>query len=300
MRVEMSSRAFRGSNWEEKLKACRLQAEKYGWEFGVQLHNTTSEEQIWALAKTGVKLSAHAPLNQMKNWNLAADDAEETFREIGRNVLLLEKLKIESSVFHGAYMYDDCPEAFGHGKTYFECMSPFFQEALSIDGKSFLNRDFTSLPEFARRMENLKGNLERLRKEFPSVTFALENDFPAFGSCNMFFTDMVKLNHPLCLDTGHLWIATHLADRSFHEEGEIAGKSSLLVMSHFHGSLWNSSHPKTSWRDGHLPLSTPNEEMDLPGLAKILKKYDLPCFVLEIAHGTGEDVKLLHTFLEEE
>lgn len=299
MRVEMSSQAFRENDWEEKLKECRSQAEKYGWEFGVQLHNTTQEEQIWALAKSGIKLSAHAPLNQMRNWNLAAEDVEETFREIGENVLLLEKLKIDKSVFHGAYMSNGTPEAFGHGKTYFECMGPFFQKELSIDGKSFLNKDFTSVPEFARRMENLKGNLARLRKEFPSVTFALENDFPAFSSCNMFFTDMVKLGHPLCLDTGHLWIATHLADRSFHEEGEIAGKSGHLVMSHFHSSMWTSAFPKTAWRDGHLPLNAPNREMDLPRLAKTLKKHGLAHFVLEIGSGTKEDLVNLHSFLEE-
>lgn len=300
MRVEMSSGAFRENGWEEKLKKCRLQAESYNWEFGIQLHNTTPEEQIWALAETGVKLSAHAPLNQMKNWNLAADDVEETFRAIGKNVLLLEKLKITESVFHGGYMSDYVPEAFGHGKSYVECMAPLFQEKYSIDGKSFLNNDFTHLPEFARRMENLKENLARLRREFPSVTFALENDFPAFSSCNMFFKDLVKLEHPLCLDTGHLWIATHLAGRSFHEEGETAGKSGHLFMTHFHSSMWTSAFPKTAWRDGHLPLSAPNKEMDLPRMAKILQKYGLSYFVLEIASGTEEDIKTLHHFLEEE
>ena len=115
----------------------------------------------------------------------------------------------------------------------------------------------------------------------------------------MFFTDMVKLEHPLCLDTGHLWISTHLADRSFHEEGEIAGKSGRLFMTHFHGSLWMSSHPKTCWRDGHQSLNAPNKEMDLPRMAKILKKHGLEYFVLEIGSGTKEDLIALHSFLEE-
>ena len=41
LRVEMTSTAFRGKTGLKNLEKCREAAENYGWEFGVQLHNSS-------------------------------------------------------------------------------------------------------------------------------------------------------------------------------------------------------------------------------------------------------------------
>lgn len=297
MRVDMTSTAFLEGNWKEKLFQCRKYCESIRWDFGVQLHNTAPEEQIKALASEKVSLSAHAPLQQKRNWNLAAEKIAPVLDAIEENILFMEKMGINFSVFHGALMSDISPEAFGHGKGYYACMKEVYREDLAFKKDCYLNRDFTSEAEFALRFGFLKENLALIRKRFPDFTLCIENDFPACGSMNMFPSDMVKLGHPICLDMGHLWIAAHLAERDFPEEIRIAMASGLVKMCHFHASKWTSKIPKEEWSDGHLSLATENEEEDLPEAAKIMYKGALRYFVLEVSKGSVEDIKILHDYV---
>ncbi len=299
MRLEMTSSAFLSGNWQERLNACRTFADSAGFEFGIQLHNTAPAEQIEALGKTGIVLSAHGPLNQRKNWNLATRKTAETFRAIDENIRLFERLKIDRIVFHGAMMSDECPDAFGHGKSYHEAMAPVFRPELALFEGQMYNSDFTNLPEFAGRMALLKENLEVLRIRYPGFLLCLENDFPAYGSAGMFFHDIGRLGHPLCLDTGHLWIAAHLMDRDFHAEIGTALRSGNVRMCHFHASVYDDSIPKNKWSDGHKKLSTPNPKMNLPRVAKKILRGGVDYFVLEIPEGSVEDLKTLHQWLTE-
>lgn len=299
IKVDMTSTAFLQEDWKEKLALCRKYCEEVHWQFGVQLHNTAPEEQIKALAAEKVPLSAHAPLCQNQNWNLAAKDVRETRKNMEKNICFMKSLGIDISVFHGALMSDISPEAFGHGKGYYECMKAVYRKELAFQENSYLNRDFTKEKEFEERYAILKENLAFLREKFPDFSLCIENDFPACGSMNMFPSDMVGLAHPICLDMGHLWISTHLAGRSFHEEIRKAMRSGLVKMCHFHASVWDDSVPKEKWSDGHMPLTVQNTQENLPLAARIMYEGSLRYFVLEVTHGSWNDIRILHSYINE-
>ncbi len=298
LRVEMSSHAFRGDNGMRNLVECREVAAEYGWDFGVQLHNSCSVEEISTLVATGVSLSAHGPVNEPFNWNLAAASVEDTFESIARNVELFRKLGIVSCVFHGFCMTDRPVPAFGRGRSYDECMSTVFRPELAYSPAVRWNGRYTDSEEFLMRRDRLKKHLARLRKLYPDLMFCVENDFPSYGSSNMLGADAVALNNPICLDTGHLWMTCRLFERDFHEEVEVFLESGLVRMIHLHASKYTrSGYALEQWGDGHLPLSTPGE-MNLPRFVHSCRCAGVRYFVLEIVQGTVADLRLLKRWLK--
>ena len=156
MKIHFTSTAFHNADWREKLKRCRNCADSFGWDFGVQLHNTAPVQIIRNLAGEGIPLSVHGPLNQERFWNLSRKEIGETLAAMDKNFEDFEKLGIHEVVFHGALMSDTAPEAFGHGKSYNQCMEPIYRPELArYPGKNY-NRDFTAEPEFAVRYELLR------------------------------------------------------------------------------------------------------------------------------------------------
>ena len=299
MKIHFSSTAFHNAYWRGKLTRCRRCAESYGWEFGVQHHNTAPVQVIENLAGEGVPLSVHAPLNQDRFWNLARADFQDTLQAMDRNFAEFEKLGIGEVVFHSALMCDFSPEAFGHGKSYDECMRPVYRpEFARYPGLRF-NSDFTHEPEFRQRMELQKENLRLVRKRFPGFLICIENDFPAYTGMNMFFRDMVRLDSPLCLDTGHLWITVHQAGIDFQQEVETAAASGLLRMCHLHSSPYTSAVQADQWSDGHRKLTLDNPEMDLPRAVRTMAASGLEFFVLEIADADRDDLEILKQWLDQ-
>ena len=297
MKIHLSSTAFRGEDFSEKWEACQKKVAAFGWELGIQLHNSESESLVRSLAGQQIPLSIHAPLLQKKNWNLATAEVEEVFSAINENVELFRSAGVYEGVFHGGLMADLSPEAFGHGKSYNECMRAVYREELCLfPGKEY-NRDFTDLEEYRWRHDLLKKNLARLRERFKDVRLVLENDFPAYGSMNMLFRDMVKLEHPLCLDTGHLWISCHLLHADFHKEVELAADSGLVRMCHFHESIYNSTIPPDQWGDGHRELAVRNRELDLGRVLRTLHRGGCELFVFEFNNITAQDLEIFHSYL---
>lgn len=299
MKIHFSSSAFRGEdNIAEKWKRCQEKVHSYGWEGGIQLHNTESREVIDQLAALEVPMSVHGPFLQDRNWNLSRRDAASSLARIDENVRLYRSMGIRECVFHAGIMSDCCPEAFGHGKSFAECMREAYREELSLSPERGLNRDFTKMEEFALRQTYLKKHLALLRERYEDMLFCVENDFPAFGCINMYFTELVKLEHPVCLDTGHLWISCRLGDRDFKEEVRIAAQSGLVKMCHFHESVWKRSVPREQWSDGHQPLSCRNEELDLKWVLQTLVAGGVDLFVLEFPWADPADVEIFSSYLD--
>ena len=114
---------------------------------------------------------------------------------------------------------------------------------------------------------------------------------------NMFFRDMVRLETPLCLDTGHLWITAHQSGKDFQQEVQTAAASGLLRMSHFHSSSYTSAIPADQWSDGHKRLTLVNPEMDLPRVFRTLVHSGLEFFVLEISDADVEELQIMKQWL---
>ena len=299
MKIHFTSTAFHNADWQEKLNRCRKCADSFGWDFGVQLHNTAPVQIIRNLAGEGIPLSVHGPLNQDRFWNLSRKEIGETASAMDRNFADFEKLGIHEVVFHGALMSDTAPEAFGRGKSFNQCMEPIYRPELArYPGKNY-NRDFTAEPEFAARYELLRKNMEFVRARYPGFLICLENDYPAYGGMNMFFRDMVRLDTPLCLDTGHLWITTHQSGNDFLQEVKTAAGSGLLRMCHLHSSSYTSAIPADQWSDGHKRLTLDNPEMQLQQAFLTLVRGGLEFFVLEISDADVEELQIMKQWLNE-
>jgi endonuclease IV len=289
IRLEVTSSAFHGEAGIDNFHACRAAAEENGFEFGIQLHNSALRDEVERIAGFGVKLSAHAPLLSEYNINLGAESFELSRQIIEENVKLFRKLNIHETVFHGFGMTDKPILAFDRNRAYDDCMKDIFRPELSIDGKSRMCCDFTGTEEYAERQDRVKERLEFLRENYQDILFCIENDFPAYGSANLFPENAARLNHPACLDTSHLWAVAHLFDRDFHGEVEKFLDMCDVKMVHVHASSYTSDVPKADWGDGHLPFSSPNQ-MDLPRFVQSCRDNGVRHYVLEIVAATPQDI----------
>ena len=145
----------------------------------------------------------------------------------------------------------------------------------------------------------MKSNLKILRERYRDLTICIENDYPAFGEGSMLPKDVSFYEHPLCLDTGHLWITSHLFGLDFFEAAAEIIASGNVKMMHLHASKYDDSYDDRAWGDGHLPLSIPNaENMRLRELVKLAVSSGLRHIVLEITSGTEDDVRILLGYLD--
>jgi hypothetical protein len=288
--LDVTSSAFIGDAGYRNLLECRKACEQHGLTFGVQLHNTATREEIERIAGFGVPMSAHAPLFSEYGINLAAKDAGLSMTELRRNAEIMRRYKMTRAVFHGFVMTDLPVPAFGRGRSYDASMSQIFRPEMSIDGVSRICGDFLNTEEYAMRRDYVKKRLEIVREEFPDLLFCIENDFPAYGSANLFAGDSAaSFGHPICLDSCHLWTAAFVYDRDFHQEVSEFLSKCEVAMVHLHASLFTSDTVKTEWGDGHLPLSTPNL-LDLPRFVRNCRDAVVKHFVLEIIQATPEDI----------
>lgn len=291
IRVEYTSVALTGENWrnivDEGIAAC----ERHGFEFGIQIHNTATEQQIREITAMGVKMSFHAPILDECQINLASEDPEPAIKSFAKTAALMHKLNVRQAVFHGFNMTDIAVPSFGRGRNYNDAFAPIHRAELSIPGSMICN-DFFSSEEYCTRSARVSERLASIRLEYPDLTFLLENDFPAYGAGSIFAEHIVKMKNPICLDTSHLWASSFIFDRDFHVEAEIFLKSGLVGMVHLHASPYTSATAKAKWSDGHMPLNTKNC-MDLPRFISLCRKYGVSHFILEINGVSKADIDYL-------
>lgn len=298
-RIELSSKAFGNSdNAAALLDRCRAMCRERGVEFGVQLHNTTEHAEIEFFTARGVPLSVHSPLEQEYNWNFAARDLGDTWERIGENVRLFRELKVNMAVFHGFFMTDQPCPAFGHGKTFHQCLGPLFRPQLARWEGKLQNGEFLDTPEYLERRDRVRQNLKLLREKYPDITFCIENDYPYCGTGSLLPRDLAYYEHPLCLDTGHLWCTARLYKRDFYDAANAIIAGGRVEMMHLHSSKYDDSYPDDQWSDGHRPLSIPNTAaMRLKEIVRNAAQAGLRLYVLEIPVGTAEDVGILLDWL---
>lgn len=288
-RLHFTSSPFARKDGDKLFEECMKVAAAHDFEFGIQLHNSASEKEIAICAGFGVPLSAHAPLLAEFNINLGKSDISVEMAELAHTAALMRRYGITEAVFHGFRMCDLPTPAFNRNKPYELAMSVGFRPDLAARPDSKLNRNFIGEPEFIERTEILKNNLTLLRQNYPDLTFCIENDFPSHGSANLLASGAIQLQHPLCLDAGHLWITCYLLGNDFLQETAAFANSGRLKMVHLHASPFTNATPFENWRDGHLPLQTDNA-MNLPDFVRICRDAGVELFVLEIPSGTADDI----------
>lgn len=289
--VEYTSVALNGPDWLELLEDGRRSCRKYGFDFGVQIHNTATEEQIERLAGAGLKMSFHAPLLSDCQVNLAAEDCRISLEALDKTAELMRRYSVKKAVFHGFNMTDAIIPSFGRGRDYREAFGAIHRPEISLNNSAICS-NFFDTAEYKMRKARLSERLAALREKYQDLSFLLENDFPCFGAGSVFAEHVTAMNNPLCLDSSHLWASAFVFDRDYHTEVENFLKAGLVQMVHLHASTYTAAIPKEKWSDGHLPLNTKNS-MDLPRFISLCSAYHATHFILEINGVSGRDIEYL-------
>ena len=289
IRLDLTSSALRGENAFEIVQGSLAAAAGHDVEIGIQMHNIATREEVERMRTMNVPLSFHAPVGGAWLLNFAARDASLTFRECDKQSEMMHRYGVDRAVFHCFVMTDLPVPAFGHGKSYDECMKPVCRpELLRAPGSRFV-RDFTGTAEFLERRDRVKENLRKLRELHPEILWCVENDFPGYGAGDLRGCDLAALDSPVCFDTGHMWATSKMLDLDFYHELEVALASGNVRMVHFHVSRYTFDMDYEQWSDGHLSLDHPTA-MDLARIVQMCKRAGVPHFVLEINAGTARDV----------
>ena len=274
-------------------------AEAAGVELGMQVHNSASDEVLAMAENTGLPLSFHSPVQGRFLFNFAAENVDLYWQMIEEQYALMQKYKVERTVFHCFLMTDAVIGAFGHGKTYGECMlAGFRRELVRAPGSRFV-RDFTNCDEFVMRRERVKNNLRRLRELHPDCLWCVENDFPAYTSGMLRGEDLAYIDHETCFDTGHMWATCKMLDRDFYCELDNALSGGKVRMVHLHASRYTMDMLHEEFGDGHLPLTTPTE-IDLGLVVRKCRNAGNSHFVLEIGNAALEDIKIFLSYYNED
>ena len=158
--------------------------------FGMQVHNSASQAELEMAANTGLMLSFHSPVMGEYMLNFASEDTSRSWKSIEEQYALMQKYHVCRTVFHGFLMTDTDICAFGHGKSYYDCMNVARRDELLRSPFSNFVRDFTSTDEFLMRRERVRENLAELRSRYGEFHWCIENDFPAITSGMLRGADM--------------------------------------------------------------------------------------------------------------
>lgn len=289
--VEYTSVALNGNDWLTLIEEGKTACQRHGFEFGVQIHNTATEEQIEKIAALGLKMSFHAPIVSDCQINLAAGDCQLSMDALENTAAFMRKYNVKKAVFHGFNMTDKTIPSFGRGRSYMEAFASIHRDELSLPGSSMCNNFFDS-EEYKMRQARVLERLAEIRRKYQDLTFLLENDFPCFGAGSIFAEHIAGMNNPICLDSSHLWASAFVFDRDFHDEARNFLKSGLVQMVHLHASPYTSDIPKEKWSDGHLPLNIKNS-MDLPRFIRLCAEYHATHFIFEINGVSKNDIDYL-------
>ena len=287
--LEITSAVARSDGGERVLhgfaEACRM----YGFSPAVQLHNTVSDSELQRVISCNLPMSAHVPVVGDLSLNLATEtNLDIIWRAFDENAEFMRKRNIKKSVFHGFSMCDEIIPRMRSQKDYRETLRKSCRDEFLLQD-TWLNVDYTYLDEYKKRRNILAKNLAELRKRYSDLTFCIENDMPIYGYSNMRLSQMAELNHPVCIDTGHLWAASLLLDFDFFAELEYGLQNLDVQMVHLHNSLLTADVPKTEITDGHQRLVTAGG-LNWQKALQLFLKYNVSDFVLEIGSADADDV----------
>lgn len=294
-RIEYNSSALTGDDYRKKIDAAQSFCAQNAITFGIQIHNIAPLAQIERLHATGAPLSFHAPTDCEYLINLANADFSYAHQSITRTAELITQFGGDLAVFHSFLMTDYPVLAFNMQRSYETCLAPALRGEFTHPGTT-LCADFLATDEYQQRWQRVKEHLAQIQTEFPTITWCIENDYPANGAGLLLAEQAVALNAPFCLDISHLWIACLLFKKDFFQQAELIAQTGRVKCVHFHANPTPRDAPITDYRDGHLPLDTPNA-MNLPRLARTLANHGVNHWTFEFARATTADIQLLNDWI---
>ena len=139
-----------------KIKRCRNLIELHDFEFGIQLHNSITEDLYNKIKGMDVTFSIHAPVFSDYFINLANDDFDTILANFQNTVQVMQSLKSNITLFHGFFMTQkpiiNDPENYGK----------VLRDA--IDSKYRLNDTRVMDPKFLKTEEfrNYQNNVKKI------------------------------------------------------------------------------------------------------------------------------------------
>lgn len=304
MKLEYSSIPLKGADYKERIKEARVFCEKNEVEFGVQIHNTGTIEEVQRLFNENVPLSFHAPIGGKYYINLGTRNIKKSLESLEDTLRVMEKYGVSLAVFHGFFMVDKPI------KNYVARTDSAFKDALSValrkdllltndqydDNGSLLkiSNYFFDKEEYHERLEILKENLKLLETRYPNFTLCIENDFPCYSFGSILPEYIAKFDHSVCLDTGHLFASCVLHKLNFLEEAKKLISTGLVKCTHFHSTLLKKDEEGAKIKDGHQNLYI-SSDMPLKDLLRIMLRYKVDDYIFEIVNG---NIKDFETFIK--
>ena len=307
VRVELTSTSFwKVESADELVAECKKACNDVNIDFGVQIHNMASKEEIEKLVKLKIPLSFHAPNLSNFQMNLASESFESALDSFEKTVKVIREVKAQNSpynddynvaVFHGFNMTDLPIGCFHDVDSFYKVMQNSYRKEYSLNDTAICT-DFFDTDEFKERQQRVIERQQYLIEKYPDIEFVIENDLPIFSAACLLAKYFNGFPMNYCLDSSHLWFSAYLFKKNFLEETENFLKTNHVKMVHLHASKFDESYPIEEWSDGHLPLTT---ECKMPVKEFAIKslEYGVKHFVLEVRHGRVSDINEFIKYLKE-
>jgi hypothetical protein len=292
MIIEYSSVCMNEDNYIEKINEARAVVNAAGFDFGVQVHNSTGEAYLYKLAELAgeVEFSVHSPLLAEYFINLTNGDIESIRPSLESAASKLSLFRTDLLFFHGFFLTD---KPIVHDiKNYRREMLKAMGQGYSLNGSFIMDPVFFKTEKFDRMKSVFRKNLAAAKNLFPELTVAVENDFVGIGSGLQRPEEIIDIVKDLWFDTGHFWCASLVHKFDFYEESSRVLDSVKVHGVHINHNLMKTGDPLEQIQDSHTHLYVKSEQ-NLKPLVRSIADRGIKRLTLEIVNGDIEDVKML-------
>lgn len=291
IKIELSTMCFYHGDMLAKVKLCKDLIESYGFEFGIQLHNSVTEDLYNKLKGLDTKFTIHAPVLSEYFINLANNDFDAILSGFQNSAYVMQSLKSKIALFHGFFMTQKPIK--NDPANYGKVLRDAIDNKYRLNDTRVMDPKYLETEEFRRYQDVVKMNMKRLREKYPSYTLCMENDFPGIGNGNQTPAHLIYLDCPIWLDTGHLWASAILNKFDFYTALDMVCKRCQVIGVHLNTNRtpvnWNLKSPDG---DTHSHFSR-GYDMDMDKVIGILKLNNISRFTIEVVDGDVEDVTFL-------
>ncbi len=287
-KIELSTVCFNHNNILEKIKRCKDFVESHGFNFGIQLHNSITQDLYNTIKKLNIEYTVHAPVLSDYFINLAGSDFNTIYTGFQNTARIMQSIQSNIALFHGFFMTQKLikNDPANYGKVLRDAIDKRFR----LNDTRVMDPKFLKTEEFRIYQNAVKTNMKRLREMYPSYILSIENDFPGIGNGNQTPEHLLYLDCPIWLDTGHLWASAILNRFDFYTGLDEICKKCQVTGVHLNTNqtplAWDLKYP---YGDTHSHFSR-DYDMDMDKTIGILKKNRITHFTLEIIDGDLEDV----------
>ena len=283
-------------NCHAKIEEGKKIAEAHGFSFGVQLHNSITQELYDEIMKErdGMELSMHSPLFAEHFINLASSDFAAAQQLCLDNAARLAKIGSKILFFHGLFLTD---QPIVHDmKNYRKAMAAGIGDRFRLHGSFVMNPEIFESELYQNYKKTFRVNLARIQELFPDLDVAMENDFVGMGSGLQRPQEIHELLDTIWFDLGHFWCSSLLHGFDYYAECERIIAEKKIVGIHLNHNFMTKDTPKDKISDSHGHIYQPSAQ-ELAPIVQHLVAKGVDRFTLEIIDGDAEDMKTFFSWL---